>query len=473
MNNYSCQEYQTPCLNCTINANYCLSCVDDTKYILEQNLCNCRDGYYFNDNLCLKFSPQFQTSVNASNKCLKCSDTNQSIFKTNASVKFDSTITKILNVNYAKLNVLAVIHNKIVLNAKNNITLTIFNIFEFIKSVQILNKMFEWKIGIDMKCYMNQTGTDCFCLGGLEYYQQYLIIMQQFKDLFKLQFNLLTKALLEVLKLLYIFYTSNNIADCKPCVNQSDNCTFVLRHLIQLIINAFANKDIKEIMLIILNANFHVEFVFPNKFVHNVFRSNILFLKRILVFVIKVIIYLITPNVQNAISDANHALHKLNAQIALLNRILQNNDCICYSEQKARKIANIKILLINNGHMEKIVMMDIKFKEMDVLIIKQILITNVSIKYLNLQFFFQFSDDCNQCDFNNTLNSTICTQCVQLYFIQELVCLNVLNNFDTLCRLKLNNQGQCQKCKDIVKILLVYSLFLKITYVILNLEIQQ
>ncbi|CAD8117483.1 unnamed protein product [Paramecium sonneborni] len=73
---YSCQQCQIPCLECSIQANHCLSCVDNTIYKLEQNQCICKDGFYIHNNSCHKCSPQCQTCLDNANKCLQCSDIN-------------------------------------------------------------------------------------------------------------------------------------------------------------------------------------------------------------------------------------------------------------------------------------------------------------------------------------------------------------------------------------------------------------
>ncbi|CAD8181220.1 unnamed protein product [Paramecium pentaurelia] len=250
---------------------------------------------------------------------------------------------------------------------------------------------------------------------------------------------------------IYEKYDWFNIPDCNKCVNQSDNCIFCNEKFDLVVNKCICNQGYYKHNSDFFKCQFTCKICISQQTCTQCSQiQNILFLKRFL--------------------NTNLALHKLNAQTALLNRIefykikiasvilaILNLKIISVFHViqlmvKARKIANIQIVLINNGHMENIAMMEIQLKETDVPIVKQIPIIYVSIIYLNLQFVKNVV--------TIVINVILITQQRPLFILNvskdNQFLLNVLKNnvynivYLTSFRFKQNNQGQCLKCKDIV-----------------------
>ncbi|CAD8117276.1 unnamed protein product [Paramecium primaurelia] len=414
MNNYSCQGCQKPCLNCTISANHCLSCVDNTKYILEQNICNCRDGYYFSENLCLKCSPQYTNLISIQNKC-QCQ------------------IGSYYNEDF---------------------------------------KFQLCKVGC-ISCYSQENCTECQEQYQLNDVQQCLNcienckLCQDYQSCDQCQDG--------------YFFVDNQckecIPDCKTCVNQSDNCTSCLQTFDLVDNKCICKQGYYRDNVDCFQCQFPCGICISQKICTQCSQIQHIILENDSC-VCQQGYYLSN---QNQCLECNFRCKSCNSQVECTkcfieqNRILQNNDCICNSEYFESE--NNECLSCNSieGKSKE----DCKYKDCtdkqwtygedcdDGNTIERDGCTNCKIdpnykcinKILEPSICFKCNDNCNQCDFSKSLNSTICTKCEQGYFIKQSVCvkcaqqcLQCINSASncTSCRFKQNIQGQCVKCEDIV-----------------------
>ncbi|CAK94557.1 unnamed protein product (macronuclear) [Paramecium tetraurelia] len=75
LNGNYCSICQYPCLECSININTCTKCVDQNLFKLENNQCQCQEGYYKdNNNQCQICAPQCKTCEEFLDYCLICKD---------------------------------------------------------------------------------------------------------------------------------------------------------------------------------------------------------------------------------------------------------------------------------------------------------------------------------------------------------------------------------------------------------------
>ncbi|CAD8198174.1 unnamed protein product [Paramecium octaurelia] len=74
LNGNYCSMCQYPCLECSIDVNTCTKCIDQSLFKLENNQCQCQEGYYKDDNQCQRCAPQCKSCEQFQDNCLACKD---------------------------------------------------------------------------------------------------------------------------------------------------------------------------------------------------------------------------------------------------------------------------------------------------------------------------------------------------------------------------------------------------------------